>query len=70
MRAVHPIPAPEIVIIPVPAKEVPMPAEKSPKPAKTGKKDAHLKVSAQARGAQRRNARQMPTRRMNNRGGR
>ena len=47
-----------------------MPAEKTPKPAKTGKKDAHLKVPAQARGAQRRNARQMPTRRMNNRAGR
>lgn len=70
MRAVHPIPAPENVTIPVPSKEVPMPAEKSPKPAKTGKKDAHLQVPAQARGTQRRNARQMPTRRMNNRGGR
>ena len=29
MRAVHPIPAPENITIPVPSKEVPVPAEKA-----------------------------------------
>jgi hypothetical protein len=70
MRAVQPIPTPENVTIPVPAKEAPVTAEKPPKPARSGKKNTHLKLPAQARDTQRRNARQMPTRRMNNRGGR
>jgi hypothetical protein len=94
MRAVHPIPAPENVTLPVPVKEVPKAAEQLPKPvrtarkaktskkakktrkaktarkAKTERKDAYLEAPVQARGTQRRNVRQMPTRRMNNRSGR
>ncbi|MEO5876594.1 MAG: hypothetical protein ABIS86_01620 [Streptosporangiaceae bacterium] len=68
MRANHPIPALENIRIPVPGKEVPVTAPQLPKPARNGKKDAHLKATALDRGAQRRNARRLPTRQMNGRG--